>query len=472
MKKFLYKVFVLVVVASTLPACTDNFAELNTNPNSPTEVPSTNILVSAISNSVSRIQGANMNMTYAGLWCQHYAKIQYIDEDYYSYRTAAMDGHWTGLYAGPLLDLQVIIDKEEDAPNMKAAAMVMKAYIFHVITDMWGDVPYFSALSGAEAIQPVYDSQQAIYEDLDKQLEAAAAMFNESADGLGNGDILYGGDISKWRKFANTLRARVLNRMSGVNPSAKSTLEGMLNNAGQFPMFESNDDDADLVYVGDVSYSNPIYDNKHFGGRNDHAASKTMVDMLTSLDDPRLAVYAQPTANDPSVYNGQPNGDLQPADFGTISLIGTKWRDVPTTPSTIIGYAELMFIKAEALSDKQAYLDGITASMDKHGVAPDADYIAAAEAAYDANSAEAIANQRWISLYGDGCQGFAEFRRTGYPTTVVEVPGSVYPGKGVPLRFAYATTEFSTNGTNLESAISSQGVDNTGLFGAKMWWAK
>ncbi|MEZ4774469.1 MAG: SusD/RagB family nutrient-binding outer membrane lipoprotein [Bacteroidia bacterium] len=470
MKKFLYKLFFLVVVASVFPACTDNFAELNTNPNAPTDVPSTNILVSAITNSVSRIHGADMNMTYGGLWAQHYAKIQYIDEDYYSYRTANMDAHWTGLYVGPLLDLQTIIEKEGVGVNMKAASMTMKAHIFSVITDMWGDIPYFSALKGGEAIQPVYDSQQDIYNDLVAQLEQAAAMFDDNGDDLGAGDVLFGGDISSWRKLANSLRMRLLNRMAGVNPSAKATLESMLN-AG-VPVISSNDENASLVYIGDVSYSNPLYANKYLSGRNDHAISKTMVDLLSSLNDPRLAVYAKPTANDPTAYVGQPNGSVQPGDFGTISLIGPTFRDDPKGPSHIMTYAEVLFIKAEVQNDKQAYLDGIAAAMDMYGLAPDTDYITAAEAAFDANAVEAIANQRWIALFGNGCEAFSEYRRTGYPSTIQEVPGSVYPGKGVPLRFAYATTEFTTNGTNLASAISKQGVDDSGLFGAKMWWAK
>lgn len=470
MKNFLYKLFLMLVIAVTIPACTDDFAELNTNPNAPTDVPSTNILVSVITNTVIRTHGADMNMTYAGLWAQHYAKIQYIDEDYYSYRTGNMDAHWTGLYVGPLLDLQTIIEKEGTGANMKAAAMTMRAYIFSVITDMWGDVPYFNALKGGEAIQPVYDSQQDIYNDLVAQLEQAAALFDDAGDDLGNGDVLFGGDITKWRKFANSLRMRMLNRMSGVNPSAKATLESMLN--ASVPMLASNDDNASLVYIGDVSYSNPLYANKHFSARNDHAISKTMVDLLTSLNDPRLAVYAEPTGNDPAVYNGQPNGSVQPADFGTISYIGSAFRDDPESPSHIITYAEVLFIKAEVQNNKQAYIDGITAAMAMHGVTPSADYITAAEAAFDADYVQAIANQRWIALFGNGCEAFSEYRRTGYPATIQEVPGSVYPGKGVPFRFAYATTEFTTNGKNLNAAISKQAVDDSGLFGGKMWWAK
>ena len=98
---------VLMALVVGLSACDRNFEEINTNPNDPTTVPNTNILLSSLISGMDRIHGASMNMTYAGLWVQHYAKIQYIDEDRYAFRPSAIDAHWTGLYAGPLFDLKV-----------------------------------------------------------------------------------------------------------------------------------------------------------------------------------------------------------------------------------------------------------------------------------------------------------------------------------------------------------------------------
>ncbi|MFK7906136.1 MAG: SusD/RagB family nutrient-binding outer membrane lipoprotein, partial [Chitinophagales bacterium] len=144
--------------------------------------------------------------------------------------------------------------------------------------------------------------------------------------------------------------------------------------------------------------------------------------------------------------------------------------DDATAPSCIMTYAELMFIKAEAMNDKQAYMDGITASMEKMGVAADAAYMDAAGAAYDTGALEATINQKWIALFGNGAEAYSEYRRTKYPATIQEVPESVYPGQGVPYRFAYPTSEYSVNETNLQAAIDGQGVDATGLYGSEMWW--
>lgn len=479
MKHILTKLLILLmVIPLTFTSCTEDFEQMNINPNQPTVVPNTNLLVSSITSGTRRIHGASFNMTYAGAWSQQYAKIQYIDEDWYSYRDAAFDSHWNYLYAGallsdgtvvpgPLQDLQIIIDKTQpNEPNMRAASMTLQAYYFSVITDMWGDIPYFGALQGADNLQPVYDTQESIYKDLEQKLATAAGLFDESADALGQGDVLYNGDISKWRKLANTLRARLLNRYRHKDAAAAAALTTLLTSGD---LMTSNADDADLFYPGGADDTvNPIYENRTIDGRVDHAVSKTMIDMLTSWSDPRITVIAEP--NDEGNYVGQPNGSIEPERFTAVSYVGSAFIDDPTAPSCIMTYAELMFIKAEAMNDKQAYLDGIMASMEKMGVEADMAYMDAAAAAFDANSLEAIINQKWVALFGNGAEAFTEYRRTKYPATIQEVPGSVFPGQGVPHRFAYPVTEFGVNEANLDAAIARQNIDNTGIFGDEMWW--
>lgn len=469
MKILSYKFLTALLVVSLLSACTKNFEEFNTNPNEPEVVPLTNLLISGLTRSIDRINGASMNMTYAGLWAQHYAKIQYIDEDYYQFRESAMEAHWEALYAGPLVDLQDIINTDGAGVNMKAAAMTLKAYVFSVLTDCWGAVPYSQALNVSEFVQPVYDSQEAIYRDLVEQLRIAAAMFDVTADDLGAGDMIYGGDVSKWKKFANSLRVRLLNRMVGVDPSVQSDLMSLVNSSD---VFQSNDDNATLYYPGDASWSNPIYENKNVDGRNDHAISKTMTDMLgpNGINDPRLPIYADQNIN--GEYAGQPNGSDQPADFSVISAIGTFYRDDPTNPVHFMCYDELLFIKAEVNGDKQTYLDAIQAGFDAYGVSGDQAYWDAAGAAYDADAQKSVITYKWIGLFGNGCEAWSEYRRTGYPSEIQEVPGSVYPGLGIPNRFAYPGIEVSTNEANLANARADQNINSGApLHGDKMWWA-
>lgn len=459
------KIWILLLAVVFSAGCDKDFDEINTNPNSAEEVPLTNVLLSGVSKGVRRTHGASMNMTYAGLWAQHYAKIQYIDEDWYEYRPDAVTGHWDGLYSGPLADIQTIINKAPNPSNMRAAAMTMKAFYFAIITDMWGNVPYSEALSPDVTFTPRYDEQSAIYADLIVQLKAAAAMFDANGDNLGAGDIIYGGDAAKWKKFANSLRARLLNRAKHKNGAYATELQALLSNPAD--LIASNSENAFITYPDATVNSNPIFANKVNDGRNDHAVSKTIVDLMSG--DPRIAVYAE--VNDGGIYVGQPNGTVEPNPFTAVSQIGKAFRDDPAAPSFLMTYAEVLFIRAEANNDKQAYQDAIAASCAQNGVTADAAFMAAKVGEYDTNAAKAVATQKWIALFGDGCEGFTEFRRTGYPSTIVEVPQSGYPGNGVPRRFPYPTSETGNNKANLEAAIAAQSVDATGLFGNKMWWS-
>lgn len=464
MKKII--LFLTVIVA--LASCKRNFEEINTDPNRPTEVPATNVLLSSITSGLDRIHGASMNMTYAGLWAQQYAKIQYIDEDKYAYRPAAIDAHWIGLYAGPLFDLQDIINNGAETPNMRSAAMVMKAYYLSVITDVWGMVPFSEALEGDTQLTPNYDNQEDVMNGCLAMLDEAANTFDASADDLGTGDVIYNGDVTKWEKLANSLCVRILMRKSDRVPGAIQEAINILNSK---PVFTDNADNAMLNFVGDNSYPNPIYENKYITGRDDHSVSERLVDMMnaggfSTVMDPRLPVYAE--LNNAGVYVGQPNGSVEPTDFGAISRIGAAFRDDATAPVAMMTYSELLFLAAEANQDQVTYIDAIAASHAQHGASADATYLADANTAWTTNWEQALGEQKWIALFGNGVEAFSEVRRLDYPV-LTEAPESVYPGQGVPVRFPYATTENSTNGDNLSAASSAQGLGASGLF-AKVWW--
>ncbi|TNE67975.1 MAG: SusD/RagB family nutrient-binding outer membrane lipoprotein [Bacteroidetes bacterium] len=460
------KILLLLLAVVFSGGCDKDFDEINTNPNRPEDVPLTNVLLSAVTQGVRRTHGASMNMTYAGLWAQHYAKIQYIDEDNYDYRPDAFTAHFDALYSGPLADLQNIIDKADNPSNMMAAAMTMKAYYMGIVTDMWGEVPYSEALSVDRSITPKYDAQSDIYAGIVADLKTAAAMFGQ-ADDLGQGDVIYGGDTGKWKKFANSLMARYLNRGKHKNPAFASDLQALLSNPGN--LIASNSENAQFTYPGaSPALANPLYDNKYNGGRNDHAVSETLVNIMSTINDPRLSVYAE--LNDQGVYKGQPNGTVEPSPFTAVSAIGSAFRDDPAAPSVLMTYAEVLFIMAEANDDKQAYLDAISASCAQHGVTADAAFLGTSGAAYDLDKNRALFTHKWIALFGDGCEAYTEFRRTHYPNEIQEVPGSVFPGLGVPDRFAYPTSESGNNKVNLDAAIQRQNIGNSGVHSDPMWW--
>ncbi|WP_162053598.1 SusD/RagB family nutrient-binding outer membrane lipoprotein [Pontibacter pamirensis] len=485
-----YKLCFALLLGLGLSSCDKDFEEINVNPNAPEDVPAAVILPAAQQSAASRLFGASLNLTYAETWAQHIAKIQYIDEDRYEFRPDAIAIHWDALYSGPLYDTQLIIQKAEENGNqaMEGAGRALRALIYQNMTDLWGDIPYFEALQGTEGnMTPVYDEQEAIYMDLLQELEAANTLLAAGTGTIG-GDLMYGGDIMQWRRFANSLRLRLLIHMADVAPAiAKEGIEQIAGNPDMYPIFESNDHNAELAFLGAQPYRNPWFENAVT--RDDHAVSQTLVQLLGAKDDPRLAVYAKPAAEPVAgagvqfrgnTYVGQPNGALVQPSLPTVSRIGDLYRGTETQPMYVMTYSEVMFILAEAaargwnvgITAAEAYNEGIMASMLLNRITDEAAilaYLAQPSVAYalQANKMEAISEQKWLALFGNGIEAFTEVRRTGYPDEVTEPVASAYPGRGVALRFPYSIQEQSTNRANVTAA--SAGITDF-LFGERLWW--
>ncbi len=457
-------------------ACTDGLTDINENPNAPTDVPVEFLMPQAIQVSIQNTFGAGQMLQHTGIWPQHFVQLQYPDEETGQVRASRMDGYWQGYFIGPLKDLQTIIAKaqEEGHPNAEATAKIMKEWSFHIMTDLWGDIPYSEALDGETNATPVYDAQSDIYSGMLANLGAAAGMLAPAGRDLGGGDILYGNDFDAWRKFANSLRMRLAMRLSEVSPSTAQAEFVSAFNAGGFT---SNADNAMLQYPG-APYENPLYEN--YLGRDDNGISATMVDMLKAYNDPRLALYAEPATHD-GEYRGHQNGrdDLPTGQsLAWFSRIGNFWRaNGANTPSAVMTYSEVLFLQAEAAErgwisgDPEAlYLAAIEANMnqyDDQGVGPtDAEiaaYLAQPEVAYA--GLESIYMQKWISLFGNGSEAFAEWRRTDYPS--LEAGPDLILSR-IPVRFSYPDTEQSLNKANLDAAVARQGG---GLdLVTPVWW--
>jgi len=327
---------------------------------------------------------------------------------------------------------------------------------------------------------------------LSKLTAASTAMAAATDPGLGSADPIYKGDLTKWVKFSNSLRARMAMRLSQADP-AKAQAELTAAFAG--PVFASNADNARLVWPGDGIYDNPWANN--FSTRDDHRMSKTLIDNLVPNNDPRLPIFAQPTKADPTKYAGMQNGldnTYTSAYFNTTSRPGLIFYPGATTygtfgtsagkatPSYMMTYAELSFIKAEAamrnwggFTPAQAaafYNDGVTASITQWGgtAAQATTYLAQAGVVFNAGTGLAqIGLQKWIALFTQGNEAWSEFRRTGYPTTIVAGP-KMYPATpGLALRLLYPPAEASVNQAGLDAAIARQGAD---LTTTPVWWDK
>jgi SusD/RagB-like outer membrane lipoprotein len=474
---------VLSVLAAALIASTacGDLTSINDNPNGPTDVQPPSMLSNAIQTVVNRVGGPNNNLDTrgGGLWVQYYAEIQYRDEDKYIVRPG-VDGEW-GLYSSALADFQRMIDKGVAAgvPNWEAVGRIMKSYVFSVMTDAMGDIPYSEAFRGGALLTPKYDTQQAIYTALFADLAKASHQIDTAGIGFSSGDIMYGGDMTAWRKFANSLRLRLAVHLSNVDAAtaASQALAAVTDS-----VFASNAENAQLLYLSSAPNQNPVYTNFHVDKRDDYGMSKTFVDSLRSWNDPRLPVFAQlnkDTIVANRTYQGLPNGlndGAGPALF-YISRIGAYWRETPAAPLALLTYSEVRFLEAEAAqrgwipgNAATLYGDAIRASMEQYGIATAAidAYLADPRVQYNAATGlTQIAYQKWVSLFMQGMEGWTEVRRTGVPA-LVPGPNAVLPS--IPERLPYSDNEQVLNKANVEAAVAAQGFSSSTDLKTPLWF--
>jgi len=458
----------MVLGVAVLASCTDNFEEINENPNAALSVPSS-LYISTLAESTadgmfSMFWGGDMG----GNWAQHWSKVQYNDEEMYQPRNTVIEGTiWNGLYAGTLQDAKNMYETavEEENDKTKGIALVWHAYGYSILTDMFGDIPYTESLSAKDGINaPVYDEQSAIYPALVDSLTNAVSYLNGAGSIDGTADIMYGGDATGWIKFANSLKFRLLMRMS-----SKTDVSSQLTDLMSQPMFTSNADQAAIPYLETNPNANPLWNTVVFGVREEHRMSSTLIDELVSLNDPRLSVYAEENAD--GEYRGKPNGiNSVPNDdynYTNVSGIGEYYLQ-PDLPGIFMSYSELEFFKAEAAAS--GFIGGSAADFYNSAVVANFEWngIGASAPAYLSNNpysdVEGIHLQKWIALYGQGVEAWTEWRRTKVPALTPAIDGVV---NEVPSRLNYPAAEQSLNSGNYSSAVSRQGAD---VLTTPIWW--
>lgn len=473
-----------------LSACTESFEELNIDPNQPVVVPTSSLLTGAQRELVSEIFGNHEELNGIGLsamiYAQQMASLRGGTTDTY----ATVEDDFSAFYTSGLRDLQEIITLNTNEATMSNAALsgpnnnqiavarILKAWAFQNITDVWGDIPYTETLQGNSFPLPTYNTQETIYMDLLKELSEAAEMIN-SGDGAISGDIIYGGDMDKWYKFANSLKMRVGLRLSKVAPDVAATALAEALAAG--PM-NSTDDSAFYQFLESQPNNNPWFFRFELSVPN-YGVGSTMVDMLKSLHDPRLEKYADPAFNQDlgGGYIGQPVG-LDVASGSAISDFAVSWPNAQnilqaTSTFTIMSYSEVAFILAEAVergwisgNASDYYSTAITASMEQWGITDPsaiADYLVQDEVAYDTTDPiKSIGNQKWISLYMQGVQSWSEWRRLQIPELVIARDAVI---DAIPRRRGYPPSEINLNKSNYEAAVARQGTDN---LLTRVWWDK
>ena len=476
-----------------IAGCTDNFEEINTNPNEPNVVPTGYLLSYSQEAILDQIYGGFDNQRVGMTLSQYWSQNQYTEESRFQYRAGTNNTTWNTLYTG-LNNLQEIIRVNEARTvgrneNEIAVARIMKAWTFQFLTDVYGDIPYAEALNVAGGIvSPAYTPQQEIYTDLLKELTEAAAQIDPAADGPA-GDLVYEGDMTKWRKFANALKMRVAIRM--VDRMSAPALQA-ITEAFTSGTFTSNDDNAAIQYRASQPNTNPVYTDVIVANRIDYSASDVLVTELQERNDPRLSAYFAP-AKRTSTFIGRPFGQnsanansIAVDDVSQLSSIVLS----PDLPGLMMDFAEVNFILAEA-KQRGAALPGTAAEYYNNGIRASIEFWEAQKARlglpastqataaqidayiaanpYDAeNFRQSIGVQKWIALYTQGYQGWIEFRRLDF-TGVLRMPvdGPLTSIDRIPLRREYPNDEQTLNPTNRQNAVDRQGPDN---LTTRVWW--
>lgn len=529
MIKNIYKYLFCGALGLSVVGCAD-LDSLNSDPNNPESVPSNMLMSGAEKWAVDNVYDLWFSGRQCLLYAQYWAQRNYTEEDRYQIRESTNNNYFNYLYMG-IANFQKVIDLNTDEAtastnsayganvNQIAAAKIMKVWLMNIITDTWGNVPY-SEISQLEdgVLYCKYDNQKDIYAGMIAELTEAVEMIDETESAFTSGDVIYGGDASKWKKFGNSLKCRLAIHLSKVDSNWKTYIQEALTSG----VFESNEDVAAFKYVSSGSDYSEFYSGTYVSGRNDFTITKQFVNILKGeaddingkshpwegILDPRLAMYTTSATykiDGESVagYNGFPYGT--PSSESTAARANTpNWYNntpmflEPDFAMPLMTYAEVKFIESEYKGfDVAAYQEGVRASVEywsaQSGVSVASSDLDAYIAAVSSNvDAEAVAVQKYIDLFLNGTEAWTEIRRTGYPEQLIR-PGEketyeVRDSEGylletrevvfTPLsevkgdiiaRVKYPTNESTLNGKNWTEAVSKL-EDGTNNYYSKMYW--
>ncbi|GAA5030179.1 hypothetical protein GCM10011506_19090 [Marivirga lumbricoides] len=474
--------FGLLLSAILLAACTDNFEEINENPNSPENVEPQFLLTNIIS------VAADQNTYYQGFDQSNYFAqfVAAIDFGFFDRYIIGSNATYWGVLNGLVTDIESMKASPSSNEAYVAVGDIMKCFLFSQMTDLWNDVPYSEANRLTEGFEkPKYDTQESIYTDPEIGILAVlkrSATTLESTNQVIVGDVMFNNDLDKWVRFANSLRVRYLMRIS-KRLTDFSELEALANSG---KLMRSNEDNAILPYLATAPNQFPFFLST-VGGLVEHVMSQTADSVLSLWNDPRIGVLYQPVAKalaKDSIYyrgirNGQTNETVQQQGLGVddLSIVGSIFRDVPDgADAQFMQYAEVQFALAEAReknfitigSAQQYYENAVKASFNYYEVEVPEGYFSRPSVALDGNNnLTKIMTQKWISLINIGHEAWFNIRRTGIPT-IKAGPDAVNDGR-YPVRYLYPESEQATNAENYQEAVNRIGGDN---INSKGWWEK
>jgi len=531
MRKVIYSTAVAVTL---LTACNkQSLQDLNINPQAKNTINVNFLFTSAQLGAASggsrgdnRYIDWRTNIGMASTAIQQLAAIGDISNngDKYFHNPETSAAPWEFIYSDQLKNLGEILKQTGEggfadglAPNTRQASRILRAFLFHRLTDLYGSIPYTEALQAGNGIFfPNYDKQKTIYMDLLKELDEATSAFGTSDADFASADIYYNGDISKWKKWGYSLMLRLAMRISNVDQATASTYVAKAVAGG---VMQTNADNTVVpMAVGPGLWTNQNGISRAFypgDGGNQAYLSKTLVDWMkgpntasTTDDDPRLMVInggigvwsATSTGSDWALLNGDPlaqKGMPNGNDLGTLKTLENNQNFDPNVsyskinpklldrddPYMLMNAGEVHLLLAEAaergiggLSAAQAegfYKAGVRASMQMYTIydasltVSDAQvdaYLAARPYNVWKPALEMTGEQLWMNHFLNWYEAWAEWRRTGFPELIpTNYPGNVTGGK-IPQRLMYPTSEVAGN-PNFQSGASAND------YTTAVWWA-
>jgi len=474
---------IVILFFSVLSSCTKDFDKVNTNPTLITEdvVKIDGLFTQVVANATTGTFGGRIsefvNFTNPGDGLRPYSRFDY-------------EGFYNGFYTGYLINISEIIrltENKDNLSNKNAIAKIFGVWIWQTLTDRFGDIPFSQAALGFEktVLQPQYDTQESIYKQLFANLKEAAAQLSDSPDkeSYGSADLLYGGNVDLWKRFANSLRLRMAIRVRYKDQAlAQSNITEVINE----PLITSDDQSAKLLSEANASvnqgYYNPFRYSIDISYTNGLRLGFTPIELLVTKNDPRLSIYFNPSESG-GIWRGAPvnPGTSQKTSryqTDSLSLVGDFFRSGQFR-FNILSAAEVDFLKAEAYlsglasgDPQSSYTSGIQKAMAMYNV-PGASVSAFLSSpagtltGLEEDKLKQIIEQKYIANVFQGDEAWAEYRRTGYPLVWIGNDDTDTGGE-MPRRLTFPFQEYLINETNVTEAAGrfSDGDKLT----SRVWW--
>jgi hypothetical protein len=488
----------LVAVALLLTSCSDNFGDINVDPNNPSAVSPNLILPVALNYSAFSQERNRGNNNLGNLmmynWSQSDGFSWYTDEFLYLVTPSFYQQNFDYVYANALKQYNSLTTLPGDENGYYVAiGNIMKAYHFNILVDTYGDIPYSEALNRGGNPTPKYDDAQEVYTDLVVKLSAAIKLIDDTKSNTaikalvpGTDDGVFEGDMLMWKKFANSIKLRMLARQSGMASRAAYITTELANIATEGSGYITEDVGINIGYNATTNQQNPMWDafGKDVAGtdtNNNQATCATdyILEYLKNTNDPRIdRIYEKPATGHLGVMQGLQNYDETP--LGVDGLVPSKVSNIgpgilksAAQNAVLYTAAESYFNQAEidlkfkaGANAKALYESGIQASFTYLSAGSATTYYTQAKDLVNwntsSNKLQAIITQKWIAVNGiDAIQSWFDYNRTGFPKNLPI--SALATAADRPVRLAYPASEVTSNAINLPAQPN--------VFTAKIFWA-